>query len=676
VEMVNDSAGNFWGNREFYVTQQWVIQSRRIVSDVVRALNLNKDAAFLDDLPAKAAPPPREVSVDIAVDILQRRLVVEMMKESRLAVLKYEDADPERTQRIVAAIADTYVQRNLDDAAQSNFSAADWLHEQLGSLKEQLETSEMRLHEYKKDKNILSLSMDDQTNMLRQETKQLNEAITAIRLREEAVRARRAELAKINAEDPQNLPATELIQSPTLMNLRGAYAEGMRTMSGLAGSGKGQNHPDVRAAAARVEATRSALLAEVRNIQGAVEKDVAALDQEERGVRKLFSMAEQRALGLNLLEIEYNRMARAKESNEKLYSLVLERSTESDLTRTLMFNNVRVVERPILPRHPVSPNVPMNLGGGLLAGLVLGLAAAFGREQLDRTMKTPDDVENEVGLPFLGLLPALGGAAEPAKGSYGRRRRRRKDAGKPPAEATELMVHERPMSGFAEAARSIRTNILFMSPDKPYRTLLITSAGPSEGKTTVACCIATAIAQAGRRVVLIDCDMRRPRMHRIFGVSNQIGVTTALIEATTLDELVHQTVVPNLSIVTTGPLPPNPAELLHSEAFARLIASLRDRFDCVIIDSPPVVPVTDAAVLSAAVDGTIIVFRAFQTTKELAMRAARAIHDVGGHVVGAVLNAVDMDRYEYSKGYYYYKREGYYRADDSASADSHAAPPS
>jgi capsular exopolysaccharide synthesis family protein len=360
----------------------------------------------------------------------------------------------------------------------------------------------------------------------------------------------------------------------------------------------------------------------------------------------------------------------------------VERSKESDLTKMLRSNNIRIVERPQLPRAPVSPNVPMNIAGGLLAGLVLGLAAAIGREQLDRSIKTPDDAERELAAPFLGLLPAV--SAETASaGSYGgKRRRRRKAIEDPTGGPLELIVHEKPMSGIAEAARAIRTNVLFLSPDRPYRTLMVTSAGPAEGKTTVACCVAVAMAQAGRRVVLVDCDMRRPRIHKVFGKERGQGITTAILEQhPRLDEIVHATDVPNLSIVTTGPLPPNPAEILHSAAFGRLLESLKEAFDTVVLDSPPIVPVTDAAILSTAVDGTIVVVRAFQTSKDLARRAVRAVRDVGGHLVGVVLNAVDLDRHEYGyRYYYYYKREGYASeeattASPSRSSNDAPAPP-
>jgi capsular exopolysaccharide synthesis family protein len=236
----------------------------------------------------------------------------------------------------------------------------------------------------------------------------------------------------------------------------------------------------------------------------------------------------------------------------------------------------------------------------------------------------------------------------------------------PGPERPKLVVHDLPNSGPAEAARALRTNILYTSPDKPYTTLLITSAGPAEGKTTVACCIAVAMASAGQRVVLLDCDMRRPRVHRVFGCKNDIGVTTAMLEPEMLDSAIHRTEVPNLSTLSTGPLPPNPSELLHSAAFSRVLDALRERFDRIIIDSPPIVPVTDAAVLARQVDGTVLVVRAFETTRESVSRARRALSDVGIQLVGCVLNSVEVNRPEY--GYYryqYYRREGGYAAEQA-----------
>jgi capsular exopolysaccharide synthesis family protein len=214
-----------------------------------------------------------------------------------------------------------------------------------------------------------------------------------------------------------------------------------------------------------------------------------------------------------------------------------------------------------------------------------------------------------------------------------------------------------------------------MAPDRPFRVLLVTSAGPSEGKTTVASCIAIAMAQAGQRVILVDCDLRRPRIHRVFRKSSSIGVTTVMLDEGGLPaEELLQTDVPNLSVLPAGPIPPNPAEIFHSARFRKLVAQLSERYDRVIIDSPPVLLVTDATVLSTLVDGCVLVVRAFSTDKELARQSLRAMLDVSGKVAGVILNSVDLNRHEYKYYYYYYKRDGYYSYAQTPQSPSGTSP--
>lgn len=663
--VVDIGQSTFWNNKEYYRTQFWIIQSPQICARVVRDLGLQKDASFLANKPVASKLPPRTVSVEAAASVLSSRIVVEPIRESRLAQVRYRDADPQRAQRVLSRLVDVYVEDNLDQVLESANMAADWLKGQLVNLKVDLEGSEIALHEYKINKNVLSVSIDDQSNMLRAEMSRLNDAVTELRTRREHAAARRAELQKIDPQNPAELPAQELISNSTLQSLRGTYVEALRAQVSLAAMGKGPEHPEAKAVKARLDESRNAILLEVKNIQRTVESDWQGMNHEISGLSGLFEDAKKRALELNLLEIEYKRLERNKDTNERLFSIVTERSKESDLTRMLRINNLRIVDRPRVPGGPVTPVVPLNLAIGTLVGAVLGLFAAIGREQLDRSVKVREDLEEDLGLPFLGMLPAVGApiAKKGAKGSM------------PPSVTTldrpELVVHDLPNSGPAEAARALRTNILYTSPDKPYTTLLVTSAGPAEGKTTVACCIAVAMASAGQRVVLLDCDMRRPRVHRVFGCKNDIGVTTALLEPEMLDQAIHQTEVPNLSMLSTGPLPPNPSELLHSAAFGRVLDALRQRFDRIIIDSPPIVPVTDAAVLAKLVDGTVLVVRAFETTRESVIRARRALSDVGVQLVGCVLNSVEVDRPEY--GYYryqYYRREGGYAAEQPAESSS------
>jgi capsular exopolysaccharide synthesis family protein len=304
------------------------------------------------------------------------------------------------------------------------------------------------------------------------------------------------------------------------------------------------------------------------------------------------------------------------------------------------------------------------MGIGLVGGLALGLFGAFAREMFDRSVKTATDIEQELGMTFLGMLPRVGRSSGPSYGGTRGARRRRAKNGEP--QRVELIVHEEPASAISEASRGLRTNVSFMSPDKPFKTVLVTSAGPSEGKTTVACCLAVAMAQAGQKVLLIDCDLRRPRLHRVFAKTNDRGVTSTLIDRGGLSAAIRETEVPGLSLLPSGPACPSPAESLQSNAFATLLEQLAGDFDRVVIDSPPIGPVTDAVILSTLVDASIMVIRAMSTTRDTALHARRALEDVRANLIGAVLNAADPSRADYP---YYYR---YYGSRDSESSE---APP-
>jgi polysaccharide biosynthesis transport protein len=670
--VVDLGSGPVWDTREYYETQYQIIQSMRVSQAVVAELGLQRDAAFIYNLP-KEAPAPKmgAITEEQAADVLRGRLKVEPVKGSRLAAVRLQDANPERAARVLATVVDTYVKQNIDIAVEATVQANTWLNEQMNKLKVDLEGSEMALHDYKKSNDLLGAAFDDQSNMLREQMAQLNQILTNVRAKQKEVQARRDQVAKVKVEDPSELPASELLQSALLQQLRSQYIEAKRQRESLIRAGKGPNYDEVKAADGRLEETKRAILTEVRNIKGALDRDLAGARQQEGGLRALYDQANKEALELNLREIEFNRLRRSKDNNEKLFSMLLERTKESDLARMLNVNNVRVLDRPRVPRYPIRPNTVLNIGVGILIGILLGVGAAMGRAMLDRTIKTPGDVEQVLGVSFLGLIPEFEGKG--LKETYAASKQRRRMRMTQPGLNRELIVHEMPTSGIAEASRSIRTNILFTAPDKPYKVILITSAAMGEGKTTVACCIAIAMAQTGKRVVLVDCDLRRPRLHRIFKKPSETGLTAALVEDV-LEEHTEETDIPNLSVYVAGPHPPNPAELLQSERFKAVLKRLSGKFDYVILDSPPVLAVTDAAVLSTLVDGVVMVTRAFQTRKELAQHAVRRLTDVGAHVAGVVLNAVNLTKDEYKYSYQYYRRGGYY-ADEQRPSGIEAAPP-
>ena len=661
-DMLPMGDGAYWDNQEYYETQYKIVVSQRVLAEVVQHLGLTNDLAFLG---LKEAPP-NPVSSEMAVDILGGRIRVEPVKASRLFMIHVEDTDPKRAVRICDAISTTYIDQNLENAISGSADAAAWLAGQLDRVTHDLELSENALYSFKRENDLPSTSINEASNMVRLEMEAFDTAVSHTKTRQQELLARQAELAKISDTDPDQLPSSELLSSPFLQQLRTEYLSALRERNSLLAEGKGDSHPLVKRASERVSETRTALLEEIRNIKGAVERDLTVISHQESGEAGLFEQARRRAVELNMKEIEYHRLDRAREQNEKLHTLLLERMKEADLTRMMHVNNIRLVDRPVDPRSPIRPRTSMNAAIGASIGLVLGVLFAWLRTVLDRSLKTPADLE-PLGVTFLGLLPRTEDISD---SPYRQRRRRRRspEAPRDPTLPPECVVHSHPTSGLAEAARAIRTNLLFMSPDRPYRTILVSSAAPAEGKTTVACSIAIALAQGGQRVCLVDCDLRRPRLHRIFERTGEAGVTNVLVGDVTVDEVAKSTFVPNLYSIPAGPLPPNPADILHSEKFRRLIADLAARFDRVIIDSPPLVAVTDSAIISTLVDGTIFVVRAFETSRQLSAQGLRSLTDVDSSVIGAVLNAVDLSRHEYAYQYHYY----YYRKDNGYG--SHSAP--
>ncbi|HEX6766178.1 MAG TPA: Wzz/FepE/Etk N-terminal domain-containing protein, partial [Polyangiaceae bacterium] len=527
---------SFWSNQEYFATQHQILTSRKVAAAVVRRLALNRDAYFVAMADPAKKLAPLNLPVDTAAEILRGRLSVKPISDSRLARVTYRDSDPDRAQRVVAAVVDVYVDQNLDMTLTSATTRAEWLDTQLVKLKTDLESQEMDLHDFKKRNNLLSVSFDDQSNMLRAEIQQLNTTLTELKARQEGVAARLTVLRGINPEDPAMIPQSELLGNVALAPLRASYIQSKKDLERLQALGKGENHPEVQAAAAGVRSSRQALLTELENIRGGVAADLDAVHRELGGVDALYESAKSQAMELNLNEVRYARLRRSKDNTEHVFGLVLERSTESGLSKLMPFNNVRVLDRPLRPDGPVLPRSGMNLLFGGAIGLLLGLLGAVGRELLDRTVRDVEDVERETGLPSLGSLPDVSTrAAREALyySSYANKKSGKHDRDKAAPEqehsVPELLVHAHPKSAAAEAARAIRTNLLFMSPDKPYKTLLVTSGGPADGKTMVACSIAIAMSQAGQRVCLLDCDLRRPRVHTVFGRSLDLGLTTLLL---------------------------------------------------------------------------------------------------------------------------------------------------
>ncbi len=341
---------------------------------------------------------------------------------------------------------------------------------------------------------------------------------------------------------------------------------------------------------------------------------------------------------LPCVERDYLELKRTYDNNQRLYELVLKRLKDTGVSGMLQVSNVRILDRARPASRPIRPDLVRSLALAALLGLLGGVGLAFGAESLDRTITTQAQVEERLGLTFLGIIPTV---------------ERNKDGTQ-----HDLVVHDLPKAAVAECLRAIRTNLLFMSPEKPLKSIMITSSGPQEGKSTTATSLAITMANSGGRVLLVDADMRRPRLHRVFGLANKAGLSSLILGEGSLSEVIQPTRVPGLSVLPCGPVPPNPAELLHTQAFQRLLAEMSGAYDRVIIDSPPVGVVADAVVMGTQVYGTVVVLKAGQTNREAARQAVRQLRDVNANVVGGLLNDLDITDQKYGQ-YYYYYRYGY-----------------
>lgn len=641
VETVSEmGSGSWWSAQEYYNTQNKIITSKRIAELVVRDLGLHRDAGFMNNTIGGTHSSPTPPTPDDAVRVLRSRMNAVQIKESRLFEVTFEDADPARATRVLSAIVSAYMNNNLDTAAESTTNAVDWLSDQLEALRKELSESELALHRFKLDNRITSVNLDDQTSTLQSEIRQIVQARAEVRAEIQKASARLNEIRSISPEDPTSIPESQLLKSAQMGPLRADYQRVLRERNALLGAGKGENHPLVQAQTAQIEILVRAIRKELANIQAGAERELAALKHQEAGLSGLLSAAEKKALELNLLQIEYARLARTKENNEKLFGLVLERTKEAGLTKMLRVNNIQIVDQPATNPMPVKPRVGMILAAGGLMGLMLGFLSALLRERLDRTIKASADLETRFDLTVLGSIPTVEALAL---------RNKKGEKEIDPAHV-HLSVATDPRSAVAEDVRAIRTNLLFMSPDRPFRRLLVTSPGPAEGKTTVTACLGVAMAQTGHRVLLVDCDLRRPRLSTLFenrGPSSTLSET--LIHPATLDLDSLATGVPGLSLLPAGPPPPNPTELLHSAALRELLERLDGAFDVLLLDTPPLI-VTDAAVLSSVVDATIVVVREGRTEYPAITRALRTLRDVNARIAGAVFNATSHNR----KGYGYY----------------------
>lgn len=637
-DVVDQGPGSYWYTREYYETQYKVIGSRSVATRVVERLHLADDLHFLgfDQIENPVARKKTQAGID-PVTFTQSLLHVEPVKESRVVQLRVEHRDPNQAAAIANAFADAYIAETVSVKQSTTNSASEWLENQLVDLESKLDKATQALYAFKKEKDIVSTSFEDKQSMVSQRLVALNDALTKTRIQKAQLAARSDTLRKLH--DDKNVRAedsvSQLSNQYVIQQMKLRLNELTNECSDIRTRYLDQ-HPKYTSCLERLTAARTSLEKEIETGLAELDRQYKESTGTEQNLMSLYNEAKNEAFRVNQYEEQYVRLKRALDNNQRLYDVVLKRLKDAGLSGLIRMSNLRILDRARPSDKPLKPNLRLNSLLGLILGLVASALAAFVVEHVDSSISSQDDIEDRLGLTFLGIVPRIAGKN---------------------GEPTELVAHMEPRSVVAECCRSIRTNLLFMSPDKPLRSILITSSRPRDGKTTTAVSLASAMAHSGNRVLLIDADMRRPSIHRVFKLPNDVGLSSLIVGACKLEESIKATDVPGLSTIVCGPIPPNPTELLHTKTFDSLLRILEEKFDRVILDSPPVGIVADPAVISTQVDGTLIVMKARQTSRDQAKRAIDALLRVNARIFGAVLNDLDLQSREYG---YYYKQYGYY----------------
>lgn len=653
---------SYWASRDYAETQNRIISSRMVAERVVRKLSLHQSPDFMY-VPKNARKgwKPSQVT-DVALN-LQGRVRVSQERDTQITHIEVSDRDPARAALLANAIAEAYIEKTLEDRLGSSASAIEWLGEQLDSLKGQLERSELSLHQFVEDKATFTMPLEEQQNLVASDIQLMNGKLGEVRLARIELSAHVEGLRAANRENPVDVVHPDITESETVQDLRKRYMDLDAERRALAVK-YGDEHPQIRALDVQLSGTREKLRMEIDGMLTAAEAKLSEIRNVESGVRSALEVANKAGLELSLQEITYRRLERERDNAARLYGTILERTAEADLTRAVEISLVRIVDRALAPGYSYYPSYQRNMTIGALLGMIIGISIALLLSQLDRVLRTVEEAE-ALGVTILGILPRIEEGAKARGPGYSKRRK-----GKNAPELImnrDLVVHTHPKSSVAECCRTIRTNLTFMGAERPLRTIVITSASPREGKTTVVISLAISLAQSGKRVLIVDTDLRKPRMHKAMDRGNHKGITTALVDVHSLKDAVQTTDIPGLDLLSCGPIPPNPSELLHTTQFNALVQELGRQYDYVLFDSPPLGAVTDAAVIAPQVNGVILVLHGAKTTREAARSALRQLRDVNAHLIGGILNDVDLAARHYGYGsYYYYQAEGYYQTEPEA----------
>jgi succinoglycan biosynthesis transport protein ExoP len=585
-------------------------------------------------------------------------LSVRRVPNSRLMDVSFESTDPLLAARIVNAHITSYIEQNFRSKYEATTQASTWLTGQLDDLRVKVQHSEDALITYERQNQIWTL--DDKQNITTQRLADINKELT------DAQTERMKKESLFQFAKSGNLDAVPQVQSNiTLVELLKKRDE-LSSQYNDALSQYGPNFPKVQRLQAQLKELDDNVEKEKQKIVSILESDFRETRERETMLTGALDLQKIAANQMAEKLVEYNILKREAEANKTLYEGLMTKLKETAISASLRSSNIRVVDPAMIPSTPARPAKTRNVALAFLVGLVGGIGLALMREYLDNTVKTPDDVETLSHLPSLAVVPQFAGSNGSGK-RHGLLQGFSSNNGHD--KRIELVAQHLPKSQMSEAFRALRTSILLSQADHPPQVILVTSALPREGKTTAAANLAVTLAQLGDRTALVDADLRKPGVGRLLNLAGgkYAGLSSYLAGVSSLDLVsVPHPSIPNLVAIPTGPLPPNPADLLSSHKLVEAIAELRTKFKFIVIDSPPIMAATDAVILSVQADGVLLVVRSGETPKEAFTRTRDLLNSVKCRILGVVLNAVDASAPDYYYSYRYYPYSYGYGPQESA----------
>jgi capsular exopolysaccharide synthesis family protein len=533
--------------------------------------------------------------------------------------VNFDSPDAAFSAQVVNALGEAFIAANLERRFDASSYAKTYLEERLQQMRQRLEDAESQLVQFARAEGIVNI--DDRESLTGRNLSELNIALS--RAQDDRVRTE-AKWRQAEATPGAALP--DVLDSKLIQDLQAKRAEAAAQYQDQLRIFK-PGYPLLNQLNGQVAELDRQIGVEVANIKSSIAAEYHAAADRERLLRGELNAARTEALDLQQRSVKYNILKREVDTSRELYEGLLQRYREIGIAGGVGTNNISIVDRGELPGSPFKPNLLLNLALGLLLGAFGGVLLAFVLDYLDDSVKAPDDVEHGLGLAVLGVIPKL-------------------------ADGTPAQALADPRSPFAEAYRSLRTSLQFSTDEGVPRTLLVTSSSPTEGKSTTALALARNFAQLGQRVLLIDTDLRNPSLHRVLGEPNAVGLSNHLAGSAVAREVVRPLAdLPTLHIVTSGPLPPNPAELLAGPKLLAFLAMAGERYDQIILDGPPVMGLADAPIVASIASGTLLVIEAGSTRVGQVRAAARRLLAARARLVGTLLTKFDPRKAGYNYGY-------------------------